>query len=123
MRPVGCASESIVLSHSLPSSIKHTSITLRIFHVSLTGSAKPVADAGPAYEIGYKIDSSRGQNPYLVKATIIDSKVYVFTVQCKEETSLTLFDLLIFSVRAAVLRGHDSSQLSTQGAADRTETG
>ena len=35
--PVGCASESIVLSHSLPSSIKHTSITLRIFHASLTG--------------------------------------------------------------------------------------
>jgi len=49
-------------------------------------SAKPVADAVPAYEIEYKIDSSRGQNHYLVKATIIDSKVYVFTVQCKEET-------------------------------------
>lgn len=41
----------------------------------------------PAYEIEYKIDSSRGKNHYFVKATVFNSKLYVFTVQCKEDSA------------------------------------
>jgi len=40
----------------------------------------------PAYTIEYKIDSSRGQNHYTVKALVAKNKLYVFTAQCKEES-------------------------------------
>ena len=39
----------------------------------------------PAYFIEYKIDSSRGKNHYFVKTSIINQKLYVFTVQVKED--------------------------------------
>jgi hypothetical protein len=38
----------------------------------------------PAYIIEYKVDSSRGQNHYLVKSTIVNKRLYVATVQSKE---------------------------------------
>jgi len=44
----------------------------------------------PAFEIEYKIDSSRGQNHYLVKTTVIQSRLYVFTAQCREDSFPTL---------------------------------
>ena len=37
-----------------------------------------------SYIVEYKIDSSRGQNHYLVKSTIINKKLYVATVQTKD---------------------------------------
>ena len=38
-----------------------------------------------AYVIEYKVDSSRGQNHYLVKAVIRNKKLFVATVQTKNE--------------------------------------
>ena len=38
----------------------------------------------PSYDVEYKIDSSRGKNHYLIKATVVDSKLFVFTAQTKE---------------------------------------
>ena len=45
-------------------------------------------DAAPltAYDIEYKVDSSRGLNHYSVKATVSDKKLFVFTAQCKESS-------------------------------------
>ena len=40
----------------------------------------------PVYDIEYKIDSSRGKKHYYVKATIVDKRLYVFTVQANEDT-------------------------------------
>lgn len=69
--------------------------------VTAKESARPVSVADPsipAYEIEYTVDSSRGQNHYLVKATVIDSKLYVFTVQSKEASfpslSKAAFDII-----------------------------
>lgn len=44
----------------------------------------------PAYEIEYKVDSTRGQNHYLIKTSVVNKKLYVFTVQCKEDSYVTL---------------------------------
>lgn len=69
--------------------------------LSARESARPVSLADPsipAYEIEYMVDSSRGQNHYVVKTTVIDSKLYVFTVQSKEATfpaiSNSAFDII-----------------------------
>ena len=40
--------------------------------------------AYPSYDVEYKIDSSRGQNHYVIKATVVNKKLYVFTAQAKE---------------------------------------
>ena len=53
--------------------------------ISASESQVPVSQSTPAYEIEYNIDSSRGKNHYLVKTTVIQSRLYVFTAQCKEE--------------------------------------
>ena len=39
----------------------------------------------PAYELEYKVESQRGNNHFVVKSSVIDRKLYVFTVQCREE--------------------------------------
>jgi hypothetical protein len=39
----------------------------------------------PAYIIEYKVDSSRGENHYMVLSSVRDSNLYVFTIQCKEK--------------------------------------
>jgi len=58
------------------------------------GEAKtPISSSGrPAYDIEYKVDSSRGQNHYLIKASVVNKKLYVFTVQTKEESFPALAD-------------------------------
>mmetsp|Transcript_19979 Transcript_19979/g.33464 ORF Transcript_19979/g.33464 Transcript_19979/m.33464 type:complete len:238 (+) Transcript_19979:74-787(+) len=37
-----------------------------------------------AYDIEYKVDSSRGLNHYVVRSAVGNKKLYVFTAQCKE---------------------------------------
>jgi hypothetical protein len=57
--------------------------------ISASESKTPVSEADPSipsYEIEYNIDSSRGKNHYLVKTAVVESKLYVFTAQCKEDT-------------------------------------
>lgn len=39
----------------------------------------------PSYVIEYKVDSSRGLNHYLVKSTIANKRLFVATVQSREE--------------------------------------
>eukprot|EP01039_Chlorochromonas_danica_P009814 gene9813-10856_t len=39
----------------------------------------------PVYELDYLVETTRGQNHYLVRATIANKQLYVFTVQCKEK--------------------------------------
>ena len=46
--------------------------------------ASPDSTPPVSYIVEYKIDSSRGQNHYLVKSTIINKKLYVATVQTKD---------------------------------------
>lgn len=48
------------------------------------GEATPMDGATPAYSIEYKVESSRGNNHYVVKTSIIDRNLYVFTVQSSE---------------------------------------
>lgn len=45
-----------------------------------------MSNGNNAYDLEYKVDSSRGLNHYNVRTTILNKKLYVFTVQCKEET-------------------------------------
>lgn len=54
--------------------------------ISASESQTPVTQSVPAYVIEYNIDSSRGQNHYLVKTTVINSRLYVFTAQAKEDS-------------------------------------
>jgi PsbP len=55
--------------------------------ISSGESKLPISSEGKlAYDIEYKVDSSRGQNHYFVKTSVVDKKLYVFTVQCKEES-------------------------------------
>ena len=54
--------------------------------ISASESQTPVTQAVPAYVIEYSVDSSRGQNHYLVKTTVINSRLYVFTAQAKEDS-------------------------------------
>jgi hypothetical protein len=53
--------------------------------VNAEESATQVASNFPAYDIEYKIDSSRGKNHYLIRTTVVNKKLYVFTVQSKED--------------------------------------
>ena len=46
----------------------------------------------PAYEIEYKVDSTRGKNHYLIKTSVVNKKLYVMTVQCKEDSYPELAD-------------------------------
>ena len=39
----------------------------------------------PAYDLEYKVESQRGNNHFVVKTSVIDRMLYVFTVQCREE--------------------------------------
>lgn len=58
------------------------------------GESKAAISASnlPAYEIEYKVDSTRGQNHYLIKTSVVNKKLYVFTVQCKEDSYAELAD-------------------------------
>lgn len=50
-------------------------------------AATPISASNqPAYEIEYKVDSTRGKNHYLIKTSVVNKKLYVFTVQCKEDS-------------------------------------
>ena len=40
----------------------------------------------PSYDVEYKVDSSRGQNHYVIKATVLNGKLYVLTAQAKESS-------------------------------------
>jgi PsbP len=40
--------------------------------------------ASPAYDLEYKVESTRGNNHFLVKTSIINKQLFVFTVQCSE---------------------------------------
>lgn len=44
------------------------------------------------YTIDYVAESTRGKNHYLVKASVVDRELYVFTVQCKEADYVNLAD-------------------------------
>lgn len=44
----------------------------------------------PAYEIEYKVESTRGKNHYFIKTSVVNKKLYVFTVQCKEDSVVEL---------------------------------
>jgi hypothetical protein len=37
-----------------------------------------------AYNIEYKVETTRGSNHYLARCTIFHKKLYVLTIQCKE---------------------------------------
>lgn len=45
----------------------------------------PSTATATAYTIEYKVDSSRGQNHYLVKATVVSRRLLVATVQTRDE--------------------------------------
>ena len=47
-------------------------------------------DMVPAYNMEYKVESSRGDNHYFVKASIFHKRLYIFTAQCREDTVDTL---------------------------------
>ena len=54
--------------------------------ISYGESKSPVsASARPSYDIEYKIASSHGNNHYVIKATVVNGKLYVFTVATKED--------------------------------------
>lgn len=58
-----------------------------VFEAEVVGQAEaavPAAAGFPVYDLEYKIDSSRGAKHFLVKSTIVDNKLYVFTVQTAE---------------------------------------
>ena len=40
----------------------------------------------PSYDVEYTVDSSRGQNHYLIKATVFKNKLYVLTAQAKQSS-------------------------------------
>ena len=44
------------------------------------------ASARPSYDIEYKIESSHGNNHYVIKTSVVNSKLYVFTVATKEDS-------------------------------------
>jgi hypothetical protein len=54
-------------------------------------SPSSTATSATAYTIEYKVDSSRGQNHYLVKVTVVvDRRLLVATVQTRDEDYSTL---------------------------------
>ena len=44
-----------------------------------------VRGPGPGYYFQYRVASSRGRNRFNAEAFVRDSKLYVLTVQCREE--------------------------------------
>ena len=48
----------------------------------------------PAYDIEYKVDSSRGKNHYDIRTTVHDKKLYILTCQCKESTFPQVHDTI-----------------------------
>ena len=40
----------------------------------------------PSYILDYQVDSSRGFKRYLVKAVVDHKKLYIFTIQCDQDT-------------------------------------
>lgn len=38
----------------------------------------------PVYKVDYSVESTRGKNHYVAKATVVDKKLFVLTVQIKE---------------------------------------
>ena len=63
-----------------------------------------------AYNIEYKVDSSRGLNHYNVRTTILNKKLYVFTVQCKEE-SLSELQSYSKEILDSLMIGNDQSNI------------
>jgi hypothetical protein len=53
--------------------------------VSQSEATVSAAEGFPVYDLEYKIESSRGRKHFLVKSTIVDNKLYVFTVQMAED--------------------------------------
>ena len=53
----------------------------------------PVCKGLPAYELEYIVDSTRGKNHYLVKTTIVNRNLYVFTVQVPDAIYPKLSDI------------------------------
>lgn len=49
-----------------------------------------IPSSATSYTIEYKVNSSRGQNHYLVKATVVGRRLLVATVQTKDEDYSTL---------------------------------
>lgn len=47
--------------------------------------AAPMSEGAPAYELEYAVQSTRGNNHFGVRTSIVDRRLYVFTVQCSEE--------------------------------------
>ncbi len=61
--------------------------------VSYGESKTPISVSGrPAYDIEYKIESSHGNNHYVIKTSVVNKKLYVFTVQTKEDSFADLSD-------------------------------
>lgn len=52
----------------------------------------------PSYEIEYTVDSSRGQNHFLLKATVYDGRLFVCTAQAREENFSVMRDQLQHSL-------------------------
>ena len=48
--------------------------------------------AGPpiSYLLNYEVDSSRGFKHYLVKTSVKDKRLYVFTIQCEQDSYKTV---------------------------------
>ena len=74
--------------------------------LSAAESIVPISQAAlPAYTIEYKVDSSRGQNHFKVKASVVDSMLCVFTVQSKEEDFARLAPLADSMLDSLVISG------------------
>ena len=58
-----------------------------VFDVTMINAIEstPAYDNIPAYVLEYIVDSSRGKNHYLVKTTIVNQNLYVFTIQGTDE--------------------------------------
>jgi len=88
--------------------------------ISYRENTTPVSSNGnfPSYDLEYKIDSryylllillmlmlllllllfniSRGKNHYVIRSTVVDKKLYVFTAQCKEDNYEELKGILLY---------------------------
>ena len=60
-----------------------------------SASRTPMNEKFPAYDLEYNVESQRGNNHFVVKTSVIDQKLYVFTVQCREEDFPLLKDEML----------------------------
>ena len=67
------------------------------------------ATSATAYTIEYKVDSSRGQNHYLVKATVVDRRLLVATVQTRDKDYSTLTSEAIRTLDSLMVSSPSSS--------------